>query len=268
MSWKNAIIIEAILGICILVGLAVIYINGKIVERNAKKELEERQESENRERAYLESPVSESDVIAAFQQAFTTRVTTEVDRSFVRRGKEKLTQKGAFRADYTRALRQREAEYIAEGVSAANACSYLQTHFPQLTRRDLKKALDAYFSHVNNGSDKSYQADVANGISPQLFFQAAQQMQGDMVGVYIIYNQTKNMYYVGQAKRLFFRVKQHFTGRGNGDVYADYKYGDSFLIRLVTLRESGYDDLDRLERDLIAKYHAYSHGYNKTAGNQ
>lgn len=93
-------------------------------------------------------------------------------------------------------------------------------------------------------------------------------IDGDIVGVYIIYNKTKNMYYVGQATRLFFRVNQHFTGKGNGDVYADYKYGDSFFIKLIKLTESGYDDLNKLERDMIVKYHSYEKGYNKTLGNR
>ena len=93
-------------------------------------------------------------------------------------------------------------------------------------------------------------------------------MKGDIVGVYIIHNQTKGMYYVGQAKRVFFRVNQHFTGHGNGDVYADYKYGDDFAIKIVKLSNSGYADLDRLEKDLIDRYDAFNSGYNKTSGNQ
>ncbi len=44
----------------------------------------------------------------------------------------------------------------------------------------------------------------------------------DFTGVYILYNQTKNMYYVGQGKSVFQRINSHFTGHGNGDVYADY----------------------------------------------
>jgi excinuclease UvrABC nuclease subunit len=52
-------------------------------------------------------------------------------------------------------------------------------------------------------------------------------------GVYILNNVTKGMYYIGQAKSIFDRVNQHFTGKGNGDVYADYKYGSVFTITLV-----------------------------------
>ena len=92
-------------------------------------------------------------------------------------------------------------------------------------------------------------------------------LQGDIVGAYVIHNQTKDMYYVGQAKRLFFRVNQHFTGRGNAYVFADYHYGDAFTIQILPIANSGYSDLDALEKKLIEYYGAYSHGYNRTRGN-
>lgn len=87
-------------------------------------------------------------------------------------------------------------------------------------------------------------------------------------GIYILYNETKDMYYVGQAKDVVGRVKQHFSGHGNGDVYADYKYGDIFRIRTVKLEGSGFQSLNALERKAISKYNAYSSGYNKTRGNR
>ena len=87
-------------------------------------------------------------------------------------------------------------------------------------------------------------------------------------GVYILFNKTKNMYYVGQAKHVFDRVNQHFTGKGNGDVYADYKYGDEFTIKMINFENSGYSSLNELERHTIWVYNAYSKGYNKTRGNR
>ena len=90
----------------------------------------------------------------------------------------------------------------------------------------------------------------------------------DYVGVYVLYNESKNMYYVGQAKKVLQRVNAHFTGHGNGDVYADYKYGDSFKIKTISLVESGYSSIDQLERDTITAYNAFSKGYNKTRGNK
>ena len=89
-----------------------------------------------------------------------------------------------------------------------------------------------------------------------------------MAGVYILYNQTKNKYYVGQGKQLLNRVNMHLTGSGNGRVYADYKYGDRFTIQLIPLQGSGYHSLNELERVAISRYEAYSKGYNRTRGNK
>ena len=90
----------------------------------------------------------------------------------------------------------------------------------------------------------------------------------NFAGVYIIFNKTKNMYYVGQAQKILDRVNNHFTGKGNGDVYADYKYGDSFTIKMIALEGSGFETLNELERCTIQKYDAFSKGYNKTRGNR
>lgn len=87
-------------------------------------------------------------------------------------------------------------------------------------------------------------------------------------GVYILYNYTKDLYYVGQAKKIFNRINAHFTGCGNGDVYADYKYGDKFGIRMISLKESKFKNLNDLERNTIEAYSSYSKGYNKTKGNK
>lgn len=87
-------------------------------------------------------------------------------------------------------------------------------------------------------------------------------------GVYILHNETKDKYYVGQAQKIFNRVNQHFTGKGNGDIYADYKYGDKFTIRFIKLSESGFRSLDDLEHSAILTYNAYKKGYNKNRGVQ
>ena len=87
-------------------------------------------------------------------------------------------------------------------------------------------------------------------------------------GVYIIYNKSKDMYYIGQATRVLDRLNQHFTGHGNGDVYADFKYGDNFSIRTIALKNSNCKSLNELERKTIKTYDAYSKGYNRTRGNK
>ena len=64
------------------------------------------------------------------------------------------------------------------------------------------------------------------------------------------------------------RVNAHFTGSGNGGVYADIKYGDQFTVKAIKLSESGYSSLDELEKDAIQAYGAFRHGYNRNRGNK
>ncbi len=92
-------------------------------------------------------------------------------------------------------------------------------------------------------------------------------LKKNFAGVYILYNKTKGKYYVGQATKVLNRINSHFTGKGNGDVYADYKYGDEFTIKAIALKKSGYKSLNDLERDTIATFNAFAEGYNKTRGN-
>lgn len=89
----------------------------------------------------------------------------------------------------------------------------------------------------------------------------------DVAGVYIIYNRSQKKYYVGQAQHIVSRANNHFTGKGNGHVYADYVHGDKFYIRFVKLRGSGEKNLNSLERKYIEKYNASETGYNRTKGN-
>ena len=87
-------------------------------------------------------------------------------------------------------------------------------------------------------------------------------------GVYIIYNRSQKRYYVGQAHKLLSRVNNHFTAKGNGEVYADYKYHDRFRLKLIPLKGSGFKTLNELESYYIARYKAMKEGYNKTRGNR
>ena len=38
------------------------------------------------------------------------------------------------------------------------------------------------------------------------------------------------------------------------DIYADYKYGDKFTIRLIPLKDSGFKTLNELEQNFILLY--------------
>ena len=133
-----------------------------------------------------------------------------------------------------------------------------------------KKDLDSKIDGLAKGTEE---------LTPEEFFKLRNYSFGgrgspsyvkkkNFAGVYIIYNKTKNMYYVGQAQKILDRVNNHFVGRGNGDVYADYKYGDKFTIKMISLQNSGFSSLNELERCVITKYNAFSKGYNKTRGNR
>ena len=148
-------------------------------------------------------------------------------------------------------------------------CDFVNEKYPEIRVKDLYKAIDKYIKRRKKEKKTKFLnfTNATSVISVKDFFYLKACQQGDIVGVYVIYNENKNMYYVGQAKKLFFRINQHFTGHGNGDVYADYKAGNSFKMMIIPLADSGYKDIDLLEKDMIKKYRAYECGYNKTKGN-
>lgn len=133
---------------------------------------------------------------------------------------------------------------------------------------------------VKNRKIKQKIYDLSNGfaeISPQEFFEIKKTVRFEskniyshhnFEGVYILYNKDKDMYYVGQGKDVLKRINAHFMGRGNGDVYADFKYGNHFTIKMIPLEKSEYRTLNELERNTIYAYNAYTKGYNKTRGNR
>lgn len=75
--------------------------------------------------------------------------------------------------------------------------------------------------------------------------------QGEVTGIFIVHNATKNLYYVGQSAKAIDRSALQFLGRGNCDVYADFKYGDAFNVHIVPLSKSGYENHNELKRAAI-----------------
>ena len=188
-------------------------------------------------------------------------------------GKPIRTQKGAYRANYINDVNKTAAGIIHECCEgnklSVDFCDFIFDYYPNIRRKDLQSVI-VKFRNARYEAIQNNMEDFLNNtetITPDEFFEIKQQQKGDVVGVYIIHNETTDQYYVGQAKKLFFRINQHFTGHGNGDVYADYKYGDDFSIKIIKLSASGYDDIDLLEKDMIEKYNAFGIGYNRTSGN-
>ena len=97
----------------------------------------------------------------------------------------------------------------------------------------------------------------------------------DRPGCYVIlfFNQQPNIYYsnydnvyVGQSMTVFARVRNHLTGHGNGDVYAEVKYnapcGEQIFVVFVPCDAK---DLNDKEKELIRQFNAQQ-SFNKTAG--
>ena len=97
---------------------------------------------------------------------------------------------------------------------------------------------------------------LANGaieVTPSEFFTLKKNSQ-TFPGVYLLYNHTKKIYYIEQSESVYPVVNTHFIGCGDMDIYADYKYGDEFTIRLIPLKDSGFKTLNELEQDFILLY--------------
>lgn len=86
-------------------------------------------------------------------------------------------------------------------------------------------------------------------------------------GVYIIWNRTKNKYYVGQSKNIGKRMLQHFkNGEVKNIIFAkDWYDNDSFAYKYYFCETK--DELDDLEKRYIAEYNSFKNGYNSTSGN-
>lgn len=91
----------------------------------------------------------------------------------------------------------------------------------------------------------------------------------NIIGVYIIWNKTKNKYYVGQSKDVNKRIYQgHFCSSGPKKYcfFKDWDNNDEFLVKIIPCTTK--DELDRLEKMYIEQYNAFKGGYNRTGGNK
>lgn len=86
-------------------------------------------------------------------------------------------------------------------------------------------------------------------------------------GVYVLKNMDNGKCYVGQSIDVFNRVFAHLSGRGNGDVYADFKYGGNFSVVTLPFSDREFDSLNEMERAFIDYFDSSKNGYNKTKGN-
>jgi len=90
----------------------------------------------------------------------------------------------------------------------------------------------------------------------------------DKKGVYIIWNKTKDKYYVGQSKNIGKRLNQHFqNGEPKNVIFAkDWWANDYFCYKVHFCQTK--DELDALEKQKIEEFFAFERGYNGTGGNR
>ena len=147
-------------------------------------------------------------------------------------------------------------------------------------RRAAKKRLEEEQAAIQQALEEEI-AEFEKGnleLSVEEFFELREKSTGkyavkeyaenfDCTGIYLLHNKNNGQYYVWQSENVLKRVNQHFTGGGNADVYADYKHGNTWTVRIIPLWNSGFKRLNALEKYGIELYDAYRNGYNKTRGN-
>ena len=95
----------------------------------------------------------------------------------------------------------------------------------------------------------------------------------NFTGIYLIKNLVSGNCYVGQAKNITSRIRQHL-GSTYSESKKDYntplhaafrKYGlDNFELEI--LQKCDYSELNSLEEYWVSKYDCFKNGYNQTAG--
>lgn len=68
--------------------------------------------------------------------------------------------------------------------------------------------------------------------------------------------------YIGQSTKVCQRVHNHFNGKGNGDVYADLKYGKYVYVQFISCEKY---EMNEIEKMLIKAFNA-TKSYNNTKG--
>ncbi|WPU78000.1 excinuclease ABC subunit C (plasmid) [Bacillus sp. RA(2023)] len=101
-------------------------------------------------------------------------------------------------------------------------------------------------------------------------------------GIYIIHNCVKDLYYIGQAVKVFDRAYTHFVknpelqkGRYElnfefnlPEIFHDYNLGEKFSISLIPLENTSFLTLNELEDNAIRAYDSLvPNGYNRNPGN-
>ncbi|MCL2038725.1 GIY-YIG nuclease family protein [Candidatus Saccharibacteria bacterium] len=152
---------------------------------------------------------------------------------------------------------------LAEYVMAQKEQAEAEKQLKELRRAEQKQKLETFKQTKEVLKEKlQSQIEQKDWRSLSAILQSADK---GGVGIYIIYNETKDKYYVGQAKQLFKRVRDHFKVE---DMAKDLMAGDKMSVKFLTTNEIDANyRLDHIETTFIEIFDANKSGYNKTTGN-
>lgn len=160
-------------------------------------------------------------------------------------------------------VKQEDIEILAAYVKAQKEQEEETQKLKEFKKADMKQKLEVFKQTKEQLKDK-LKSQINNKEWKPLESVLKSSDKGG-VGIYILYNRTKNKYYVGQAKQLFKRVREHFIIE---DIAMDYKAGDNIQVKFLTANEIDDDyRLDHIEKTGIEIFDSERNGYNKTTGN-
>lgn len=131
-----------------------------------------------------------------------------------------------------------------------------------------QKSINAVEKQIKEINEKDYSLDLGEDGFINLRKKLPSITKFNTKGVYVIWNKTKNRYYVGQSKDVYKRLfTQHFNNNGVKNIIfaRDWFNEDEFFYKIFPLETK--DELDNKEKELIEKYDSFRNGYNGTGGN-
>lgn len=151
---------------------------------------------------------------------------------------------------------------LAEYVKAQKEQAEQQQNLKELKRIEQKQKLEHFKQTQDQLKEKLRTQFDAKQWTPLQKILSSADKGG--IGVYVLYNATKNKYYVGQAKQIYKRIRDHFQVE---DIARDFLNGDNITATFLTANELGEDyRMDHIERVGIDLFDAEKSGYNKKQG--
>jgi len=160
-------------------------------------------------------------------------------------------------------IRHDDIGALAEYVKAEKQAKEDAEKIKEIKRADMKQKLET-FKQTKEQLKENLKAKIATKDFKPLDNILKSGDKGG-IGIYILYNQTKDKYYVGQAKQLYKRVRDHFAVE---QMARDQISGDVFQVKFLLASELGEDyRIDHIEKTGIEIFNSDKNGYNKTTGN-